>query len=167
MARHPTRQAPHPVPPAPPPALDAAGITALLEQLDEPPEEALVSVIEVEAAPPPAEDPVPAAALRRPAWSGEEGGPPDPRRLRAAEGERRIQAVIEALVGRLAAAGDLELRAGAAPGPVAERLCAALRQAGGFTQFGRTAARALLADPDVDELFLDDLELTRALEDLG
>lgn len=157
-----------------PPAvgLSAAEARALLEQLDDEPEE--VIIVEMEGAPvepaalaphaPPAHA---AEGPHRPAWTGEEGARPDARRLRAAEGERRIQAVIDALVLQLVQRGDLELRPAATPAAVSARLCAALRHAGGFTQFGRTAARALLADPDVEELFLDDIELTRALEGLG
>lgn len=144
---------------------------ALLDQLDDEPED--VIVIEMEGAPveaamvPVAAPPKAADGPHRPAWTGEEGGRPDARRLRAAEGERRILAVIDALVLQLVERGDLELRPAATPAAVSARLCAALRHAGGFTQFGRTAARALLADPDVEELFLDDIELTRALEGLG
>lgn len=160
--------------PSRPPAvgLSADEARALLDQLDDEPDDVIIIEAEVEAdAAATAVVPVPAppgaAGPHRPAWSGEEGARPDARRLRAAEGERRILAVIDALVLQLVERGDLELRPAATPAAVSARLCAALRHAGGFTQFGRTAARALLADPDVEELFLDDVELTRALEGLG
>ncbi|MFM2248848.1 MAG: hypothetical protein RL071_4923 [Pseudomonadota bacterium] len=153
-----------------PPAvgLSADEARALLEQLDDEPEDVII----VDVDPEPVEDgalalAAPAAGPHRPAWSGEEGARPDARRLRAAEGERRIQTVIDALVVQLVQAGDLELKPAATPAAVSARLCAALRHAGGFTQFGRTAARVLMADPDVEELFIDDIELTRALEGLG
>lgn len=93
--------------------------------------------------------------------------PPDRHRLRATEGERRILEVMHALVVQLVQRGDLVLRDGAQPAPVSTRLTASLRRAGGFTQFGRCAARALLADPDVDDLYIDDVELTQALSTLG
>jgi hypothetical protein len=101
-------------------------------------------------------------------WSGEAPeADARPSRRRQAEGHHRLGQVLEALVGALVAAGELDLRPGAAPEGVAARLTAALRATGGFTQFGRSAAAVLLADPEVEELYLDDQQLTRRLTDLG
>ena len=101
-------------------------------------------------------------------WSGEAPeAEARPSRRRQAEGNHRLGQVLEALVRALVAAGELDLRPGAAPEGVAARLTAALRATGGFTQFGRSAAAVLLADPEVEELYLDDQQLTRRLTDLG
>lgn len=112
------------------------------------------------------------SSARPPRWSGE--APPSeaeaearPSRRRAAEGEHRLGQVIDALVRALVAAEELELRPGVAPEAVAQRLTQALRLTGGFTQFGRSAAAALMADPGVEELYIDDQQLTRRLSSLG
>jgi hypothetical protein len=79
----------------------------------------------------------------------------------------RIQQILEALLQHLQREGLVELAPGARADRVAARLHEAIRsRAGGVAQFGATVSAALIADPDVVELFADDATLASCLSDL-
>jgi len=79
----------------------------------------------------------------------------------------RISQILEALLRHLQREGLLELRPGALPEVLAARLHGAIRsRAGAMAQFGATVSAALIADPDVIELYADDRAIAGCLSEL-
>lgn len=77
-----------------------------------------------------------------------------------------IPRVMTALVARLVDQGGIELAPGATQEALVAELLETLREQADFAQLGPFLSRALIASDLVDELYLDDRQLVKLVNEL-